>query len=131
MTSRNDKVGLKDFTPTGFNNFPQVCNLLADGDQLERRVNDNFQAQFKNIKASHRELQTKYYITELAVCKDSMSKAITTLAKDIETQNNEKFRLNSTKRMFDTQNTEKRDASHNLQMVMARFKSSVNVERPN
>ena len=75
----------------------------------------------------HRELQTKYYITELAVCKDSMSKAITTLAKDIEAQNNEKFRLNSTKRMFDTQNTEKRDANHNLQMVMAGFKSSVNV----
>ena len=58
-----------------------------------------------------------------------MSKAITTLAKDIKAQNNEKFRLNSTKRMFDTQNTEKRDASHNLQIVMAGFKSSVNVER--
>ena len=29
--------------------------------------------------------------------------------------------------MFDTQNTEKRDANHNLQMVMAGFKSSVNV----
>ena len=86
MTSHSNKVGLKDFTVTGFNNFPQVCKLLADGDQLERKVNDNFQAQFKNIKASHRELQTKYYIIELAVCKDSMSKAITTLAKDIETQ---------------------------------------------
>ena len=56
-----------------------------------------------------------------------MTKAITTLTKDIESQNNEKFRLNSTKRIFDTQNTEKRDASHNLQMVMAGFKSSVNV----
>ena len=56
-----------------------------------------------------------------------MSKAITTLAKDIKTQNNEKFRLNSTKRMFDTQNTERRGANHNLQMVMAGFKSSVNV----
>ena len=60
LTSRSNKVGLKDFTATGFNNFPQVCKLLADGDQLERKVNDNFQAQFKNIKASHRELQTKY-----------------------------------------------------------------------
>ena len=97
MTSRSNKVGLKDFTATGFNNFPQVCKLLADGDQLERKVNDNFQAQFKNIKASHRELQTKYYITELAVCKEHMTKAITTLNKDIESQNNEKFRLNSTK----------------------------------
>ena len=29
--------------------------------------------------------------------------------------------------MFDIQNTEKRDANHNLQMVMAGFKSSVNV----
>ena len=129
MTSRNNKVGLKDFTPTGFNNFPQVCKLLADGDQLECKVNDNFQAQFKNIKASHRELQTKYYITELAVCKDSMTKAITTLTKDIESQNNEKFRLNSTKRLFDTQNTERRNADHNLQMVITGFKASVNVNK--
>ena len=107
LTSRNDKVGLKDFTPTGFNNFPQVCNLLADGDQLERKVQDNFQAQFKHIKASHRELQTKFYITELAVCKDSMTKAIATLNKDIDSQNNEKFQLNNTKRLFGTQNTER------------------------
>ena len=129
LTSRNDKVGLKDFTPTGFNDFDQVCNLLSDGNQLERRVNDHFRAQFKNTKASHRELQTQYYSTELTVCKDAMNKDLIILGKDMETQNNEKFRLNSTMRVFDSQANEKREASNNLQMVMAGFKSSVNVER--
>ena len=76
MTSSN-KIGLKDFQATGFNNFPQVCKLLNDGDQLERRVQDNFNAQFRHIKASHRDLQTKFYTTELTVCKDAMNKTIT------------------------------------------------------
>ena len=56
-----------------------------------------------------------------------MTKAIKTLTKDIESQNNEKFQLNSTKRLFDTQNTERRNADHNLQMVITGFKASVNV----
>ena len=63
LTSRNDKIGLKDFTPMGFNSFDQVCSLVSDGNQLERRVNDHFRAQFRNTKASHRELQTQYYTT--------------------------------------------------------------------
>ena len=56
-----------------------------------------------------------------------MNKEITILGKDIETQNNEKFRLNSTMRVFDSQANERREASNNLQIVMAGFKSSVNV----
>ena len=58
-----------------------------------------------------------------------MNKELTILGKDMETQNNEKFKLNSTMRVFDSQANEKREVSNNLQMVMAGFKSSVNVER--
>ena len=119
LTSRNDKVGLKDFTPTGFNDFDQVCSLVSDGNQLECRVNDHFRAQFRNTKASHRELQTQYYSTELTVCKDAMNKDLIILGKDMETQNNEKFKLNSTMRVFDSQANEKREASNNLQIVLA------------
>ena len=56
-----------------------------------------------------------------------MTKAIATLNKDIESQNNEKFRLNNTKQLFDTQNTERTKAQHNLQMVLTGFRASVNV----
>ena len=113
----------------GFDNFDKVCSLVSDGNQLERRVNEHFRAQYRNTKASHRELQTQYYKTELTVCRESMNKGLIILAKDMEMQNNEKCKLNSTMRVFETQSNERRDASNNLKMVMEGFKSSVNVER--
>ena len=125
MTSSN-KIGLKDFQATGFNNFPQVCKLLNYGDQLERRVQDNFNVQFKHIKASHRDLQTKFYTTELTVCKDSMNKTIATLNREIDYQNNEKFQLNNKKRLLDTQYTERLNAQRHLQLVLTAFRASVN-----
>ena len=90
MASRKDKVGLNDFIPIGFDNFEKVCSLVSDGNQLERRVNEHFRAQYRNTKASHRELQTQYYSTELTVCQESMNKELINLAKDMEMQNNEK-----------------------------------------
>ena len=49
LTSSN-KIGLKDFQPTGFNNFPQVCKLLTDGDQLERKVQEIFKRNSNTLK---------------------------------------------------------------------------------
>ena len=53
MASRKDKIGLNDFLPVGFDNFEKVCNLVSDGNQLERRVNEHFRAHYRNTKASH------------------------------------------------------------------------------
>ena len=61
--------------------FPRVCKLLNDGDQLKRKVQDNFNAQFRQIKATQKELQTKFYSTELTVCKEAMNITITDLNK--------------------------------------------------
>ena len=93
MTSSN-KIGLKDFYAIGFNNFPRVCKLLNDGDQLKRKVQDNFKAQFRHIKARQKDLQTKFYTTELTVCKEAMNRTITDLKKEIESQNNDKIPIN-------------------------------------
>ena len=83
LASRKDKVGVNDFIPIGFDNFEKVCSLVSDRNQLERRVNEHFRAQYRNTKASHRELQTQYYSTELTVCQESMNKELINLAKDI------------------------------------------------
>ena len=104
MTSSN-KIGLKDFHAIGFNNFPRVCKLLNDGDQLKRKVQDNFNAQFRQIKAMQKELQTKFYTTELTVCKEAMNRTITDLKKEIESQNNDKFQLTNKKKVLDAQYT--------------------------
>ena len=125
MTSSN-KIGLKDFQATGFNNFPQVCKLLNDGDQLERKVQDNFNAQFRHIKATQKDLQTKFYTTELTVCKDAMNRTITDLKKEIESQNNDKFQLNNKKKVLDAQYTERVNTQRHLQLVLTAFIASVN-----
>ena len=125
MTSSN-KIGLKDFQATSFNNFPQVCKLLNDGDQLEHKVQDNFNGQFRHIKATQKDLQTKFYTTELTVCKDAMNRTITDLKKEIESQNNDKFQLNNKKKVLDAQYTERVNTQRHLQLVLTVFIASVN-----
>ena len=56
-----------------------------------------------------------------------MNKTIADLKKEIDSQNNDKFQLNNTKRLLDTQNTERLNAQRNLQMVLTAFRASVNV----
>ena len=56
-----------------------------------------------------------------------MNKTIATLNREIDSQNNEKFQLNNTKRLLDTQNTERLNAQRHLQMVLTAFRASVNV----
>ena len=128
MTSSN-KIGLKDFHAIGFNNFPRVCKLLNDGDQLKRKVQDNFNAQFRQIKATQKELQTKFYSTELTVCKEAMNITITDLKKEIESHNNNKFQLINKKKALDAQSSEKISAQRNLSMVLTAFITSVKFDK--
>ena len=81
---------MSEFQPVGFDNFENVCRLVSDGNQLEDKVNAHFQAQFKKTKATHQDLQSKFYKTELGICQDSLNKELTFLSKEVDLQNNEK-----------------------------------------
>ena len=74
-------------------------------------------------------MQSKYYKTELAICKEALNKELQSLAKESESQKNEKFRLNSILRLIEERKTEKINANTNLKLVMEGFKSSVNFDK--
>ena len=129
IASRTEKIGLSEFQPVGFENFDNVCRLVSDGNQLEHKVNEHFRAQYRNTKATHQELQSQFYRTELSVCQDSMNKELTILAKEADMQNNEKCKLNSVLRVFETQSNERLEANNNLKLVMEGFKSSAHFDK--
>ena len=88
-------------------------------------MQDNFNAQFRQIKATQKELQTKFYSTEVTVCKEAMNITITDLKKEIESHNNDKFQLINKKKALDAQSSEKISAQRNLSMVLTAFITSV------
>ena len=129
IASRHTKISLSEFQPIGFNNFETVCRLVSDGRQLEEKVYAHFRAQFKKIKATHQDLQTKFYKTELGICKDSLNTELTFLSKEVDLQNNEKAKITGVLHILETTSKDKIVANNNLKMVMEGFKSSANFEK--
>ena len=110
-------------------NFKNACKLVSEGNQLEDRVRQHFKAQYRDTKASIYDLQSKYYKTELAICKEALNKELQSLAKESEFQKNEKIRLNSILQVIEERETEKIDANTSLKLVMEGFKSSVSFDK--
>ena len=68
------KISVDKFVPSSMENFKNVCKLVSEGNQLEDRVRQHFKAQYRDTKASIYDLQSKYYKTELAICKDTLNR---------------------------------------------------------
>ena len=115
--------------PISMENFENARKLVSEGNQLEESVRQYFWAQYKDTKASIYDLQSKYYKTELAICKDALNRELQSLAKESETQKSEKLRLSSILRLMDERENEKINANTNLKLVMEGFKSSVNFDK--
>ena len=123
------KISVDKFVPSGMENFKNVCELVSEGNQLEDRVRQHFKAQYKDTKASTYNLQSKYYKTELAICKEALNRELQSLAKESEWQKNEKFRLNGILRIIEERETEKIDANTSSRLIMEGFQSLVNFDK--
>ena len=53
----------------------------------------------KKTKATHQDLQSQYYKTELGICQDALNKELTFLSKEADMQNNEKCKITSVLRI--------------------------------
>merc|ERR1711873_82351 len=85
LTPQAEKISVNDFMPISMENFENARRLVSEGSQLEERVRQYFRAQYKDTKASIYDLQSKYYKTELAICKDALNRELQSLAKESET----------------------------------------------
>merc|ERR1711867_88902 len=121
LTSQSDKISVEEFMPITMENFQNACKLVSEGSKLEERVRQYFRAQHKDIKATIYDLQSKYYKTEIALCKDALNKELQSLNKTIETQKSEKLRLNSILHLLDERETEKINANSSLKLMMEGF----------
>ena len=129
LTSQAEKISVDDFMPITMENFENACKLVSEGSRLEERVRQYFRAQYKDTKATIYDLQSKYYKTELALCKDALNRELQSLAKETETQKSEKLRLSSILRLMDERETEKINANSSLKLMMEGFKSSVKFDK--